>query len=66
MKKPSSPPRTRRSARERERRVTRNATSRPSDSAIHVASTAVRREVTSAAVTGTRSAWFDPVVVSPW
>ncbi len=56
MKKPSRTPRTRRSARDRERRVTTRATRPPRSRAIQVASTAVRNEVTKASVTGTSSA----------
>ena len=63
MKKPSSAVRTRRSRTECERRVTTAATRSPVSSAIQVASTAVRRLVASAAVTGTSSAWLSPTVV---
>ena len=61
MKKPSSVERTRRSATECERRVTIAATTTPTSRAIQVASTAVRRLVASAEVTGTSSAWSSPV-----
>lgn len=64
MKSPSSSPRTRRSVRLCERRLTTIATSTPSVSDIQVASTATRSDVTSAWVTGTSSACREPSVVS--
>ena len=63
MKRASSPPRIRRSARNRDRRVTTMATSSPIDSDIQVASKAVRSEMARASVTGTSSACPWPVVV---
>jgi hypothetical protein len=56
MNTPSSTPRSRRSERVRDRRVTTAATDRPSKSDIQVASTAMRKEFTIASVTGTSRA----------
>ena len=63
MKRRSNDPRTRRSTRVRDLRVTSSDTARPISSAIHVASTAIRSDVTRASVTGTSRAWSSPVVV---
>ncbi len=64
MKNASRVPRSRRSALPSERRLTTTAISPPSSSDIQVASTAVRRLVTSASVAGTSSALPSPTVVS--